>query len=79
MVGKSVGGSVIRHRVVRRLRHLMSVELTGLPEGFDVVVRALPASADAPYAVLERDLSSALRRCLSAVGHVPEPAQVVSR
>ncbi|RJQ83339.1 ribonuclease P protein component [Pseudonocardiaceae bacterium YIM PH 21723] len=64
VVSKAVGGAVIRHRVTRRLRHLMVDRLAGLPAGTQVVVRALPASAAASSAELGADLDSALRKLL---------------
>lgn len=62
VVSKAVGGSVVRHRVVRRLRHLMSDRLGTLPPGSALVVRALPPAADASSAELGTDLDSALRK-----------------
>jgi ribonuclease P protein component len=60
VVGRSVGGSVVRHRVQRRLRHLVRERLVDLPRGSEVVVRALPPAAGATYA----ELGAALDRCL---------------
>ncbi|HEY3896724.1 MAG TPA: ribonuclease P protein component [Pseudonocardiaceae bacterium] len=62
VVGRTVGGSVVRHRVQRRLRHLMRWRLARMPAGAVVVVRALPASARADSAALGADLDAALRR-----------------
>ncbi len=67
VVSRSVGGSVVRHRVARRLRHLVRDRLAGLPKGARLVVRALPPSAQAPSAVLADDLDSALRSVLRRV------------
>lgn len=64
VVSKAVGNSVVRHRVARRLRHLMASRLADLPAGAGVVVRALPASADASSDALAADLDSALRSAL---------------
>ena len=61
-VSKSVGGSVVRHRVVRRLRHVVASHLRDLPAGSCVVVRALPAAAAASSADLDRDLSALFSR-----------------
>ncbi len=69
VVGRSVGGSVVRHRVARRLRHLMVEQLEDLPAGTDVVVRALPPAGEASSAQLGADLASGLRRALTRVGH----------
>jgi ribonuclease P protein component len=66
VVGRTVGGAVVRHRVQRRLRHLMRGRLAALPGGALVVVRALPASAGASSAALDDDLAGALRRLTGA-------------
>ena len=66
VVGRAVGGSVVRHRVQRRLRHLMRGRLASLPAGALVVVRALPASAGASSAALGDDLDGALRRLIGS-------------
>ncbi|MEV6642750.1 ribonuclease P protein component [Amycolatopsis sp. NPDC051371] len=62
VVSKAVGNSVVRHRVTRRLRHLVSARLGTLPAGSALVVRALPPSATASSAELGADLDAALRR-----------------
>ncbi len=61
-VSAAVGGSVVRHRVIRRLRHIVATQLTELPAGSTMVVRALPASARATSADLERDLAALVPR-----------------
>jgi ribonuclease P protein component len=72
VVSKAVGGSVVRHRVVRRLRHLVRSRLAGLPSDLAVVVRALPPAAAATSAELAVDLdgalSAALRKLPGGVG-----------
>jgi ribonuclease P protein component len=62
VVSKAVGNSVVRHRVSRRLRHLMRDRLGTLPLGCTLVIRALPAAAAASSADLGTDLDAALRR-----------------
>jgi ribonuclease P protein component len=62
VVGRAVGGSVVRHRTVRRLRHLMRDRVGLLPAGSLLVVRALPPAAEADSAALGRDLDLALDR-----------------
>jgi ribonuclease P protein component len=62
IVGKSVGGSVVRHRTSRRLRAAMSAHLDQLPSGSATVVRALPPAALASSADLAADLDAALER-----------------
>ncbi len=59
-VGKSVGNSVVRHSVSRKLRHLTRPHLADLPRGTQIVVRALPAAAGADSAQLDADFSKAL-------------------
>ncbi len=68
VVSRAVGGSVVRHRVARRLRHLLRPRLATLPAGSRLVVRALPAAADAPSSVLGDDLDSGLRAVLRRTG-----------
>jgi ribonuclease P protein component len=62
VVGKSVGGSVARHAVSRRLRAQLAMRLDSLGEGTGVVVRALPGAAQATSAQLGADLDAALDR-----------------
>lgn len=65
VVSQAVGGSVVRHRVQRRLRHLVRDRLDRVPSGSLLVVRALPAAAGASSAELSHDLDSALSRARS--------------
>jgi ribonuclease P protein component len=62
VVSKAVGNSVVRHRVARRLRHVVLARLGTLPPGSALVVRALPPAAGAGSAELEADFDAALRR-----------------
>jgi ribonuclease P protein component len=63
VVSKAVGSAVERNRVKRRLRHLMrGHHVDRLPTGTRVVVRALPAAADASSGSLAADLEQALHR-----------------
>ena len=41
IVNKSVGGSVVRHRVSRQLRHLISGQIENLPTNSQLVIRVL--------------------------------------
>jgi ribonuclease P protein component len=60
VVSKAVGNAVVRNKVRRRLRHLVRPLLGDLPEGSSLVVRALPAAAEASFATLGADLEAAL-------------------
>jgi ribonuclease P protein component len=64
VVSRAIGGSVERHRVVRRLRHLVRDRLDRLPAGARLVVRALPPAGEADSAALSHDLDAALVRVL---------------
>jgi ribonuclease P protein component len=52
-VGKAIGIAVVRNRVKRRLRELFRRQKTLIPMGYDLFVRAVPASASASYPALE--------------------------
>jgi ribonuclease P protein component len=66
VVGRAVGNSVVRHRVTRRLRAAVLHELHRLPAGADLVVRARPEAAAAPFGRLRADLADGLDRALAA-------------
>ena len=55
IVARNVGKAVTRNRVRRRIK-AASRSLTARVRGLDVVVRALPAAADAPWEALEREV-----------------------
>jgi ribonuclease P protein component len=65
VVSKAVGNSVQRNLVKRRLRAAALGQLSVLPDSARAVVRALPPSAGATYADLDRDLDSCLRRAVA--------------
>ena len=77
-VNKSVGDSVTRHRVVRRLRAVTRALLDRLPEGTDVVVRAMPESAHATSTELSNDLQQALERITPLAEPTPSRAEAAS-
>lgn len=62
VVSKAVGSAVARHRVSRKLRHVMRRLLGELRAGDRVVIRAKPGSHTALSARLEEELREALRR-----------------
>lgn len=63
VVSRAVGPAVTRNLVKRRLRHLSREQLGVLPPGSMLVIRALPAAAEASYDQLARELD----RCLAKV------------
>jgi ribonuclease P protein component len=59
VVGRTVGPSVVRHRVSRRLRAQLQERLVRLPVTSATVVRALPGAAAVDSATFARDLDAA--------------------
>jgi ribonuclease P protein component len=62
VVGRRIGGAVVRNRLRRRLRHLVADRLEGLPAGSRTVVRALPGAERLSYRDLGRELDAVLGR-----------------
>jgi len=65
-VGKTIGMAVVRNRVKRRLRELFRRHKALVPEGYDLFVRVVPASASASYATLEVAWGEAMATLTSA-------------
>ena len=68
VISKAVGGSVVRSRTARRLRHLLRDRLSTVPAGARLVVRAAPAAGQAPSSALAADLDAALTSALRPRG-----------
>lgn len=65
---RRVGGAVRRNRAKRRLREAVRHVLGGIDFPLcDVVVIAKPATVDAPFDYLLRDLRYAITKCLKEV------------
>ncbi|MFW0184388.1 ribonuclease P protein component [Rothia sp. CCM 9418] len=88
IVSKTVGNAVTRNLVKRRLRALTAPTLKELPQGYQLVIRALPASSHATWEQLAQDYESALtsilakiasQQCLQAVAQSPETASLSRR
>lgn len=60
IVSKQVGSAVTRNTVRRRLKAICAAALPEVRPGVDVVIRALPSAAAAPF----RDLDAEVTRCL---------------
>lgn len=61
IVSKQVGNAVVRNTVRRRLKDACARQLP-LPDGIDIVIRALPSAAGAPFADLLSDVERAIHR-----------------
>ncbi|HEY5202122.1 MAG TPA: ribonuclease P protein component [Acidothermaceae bacterium] len=72
VVGRQVGGAVVRNRVRRQLQHLSASRLADLPAGARLVVRALPAAAGSAGRELAADLDAALARSLAGPRQGPQ-------
>ena len=61
VVSKGVGNAVTRNAVKRRMRAVAASALASMPAGTDVVVRALPASAEGSWATLQAEITEGIR------------------
>lgn len=61
-VGKNVGNSVIRHKVTRRLRHLVMANYSKFPSSTDIVIRGLPGIEQASHQELQENFDQALSK-----------------
>ena len=62
IVGRQVGGAVVRNTVRRRLKDVCARALPSVRPGTDVVIRALPSSAGADFATLKSEVDRCLTR-----------------
>jgi len=60
--GKKLGGAVVRNRTRRRIREALRPMIVALAPGWDVLVVARPATAEAPQAAIAADLARLLTR-----------------
>jgi len=70
VVGKIVGGAVQRNLVKRRLRagiRQQVIQQRSVPEGIDLVVRALPGAAQLDWNKLSTELEANLTKALGPV------------
>jgi ribonuclease P protein component len=60
IIGKSVGGSVRRHRVSRQIRHALATQLAHFPQGSLIVIRGLKQDSSVDVQAEIAELSSRL-------------------
>jgi ribonuclease P protein component len=65
IVSKSVGNSVVRNRVTRRLRAIGREAVDLQPSGRDVVIRALSGASEASWSTLHSEILGGLERSAS--------------
>jgi len=65
IVGKNVGGSVVRHRVSRQLRHAIAPHLDQFPPGTLLLFRAHPGAAQSTETNLAGEVSKLIEKYLS--------------
>jgi ribonuclease P protein component len=66
IVSKQVGSAVVRNTVRRRLKAACFGALEGVTQGSDVVIRALPSSANADFSELRAEVERCLARKAAA-------------
>jgi len=60
IVNKSIGGSVVRHRISRQLRHLIAAHTSVLPAGSQLVIRVLRNQPS-----FENELNNSVQKVIS--------------
>ena len=67
VVGRRVGGAVVRNRVRRQLRHLAAGRVRQLPDGLVIVIRATPGAGATP--VLADEFGACWDSALKTISH----------
>ena len=67
IISKSVGGSVKRHRVARKVRHAVAPTISSLPTGSLLVIRALGQDGDSN---IENEISELITKLISRADKV---------
>ena len=63
IINKSVGGSVVRHTLARKLRHALAPQISKLPAGSLLVIRALAKNnPDSVFVEVEKLTNKLLER-----------------
>jgi ribonuclease P protein component len=72
IIGKSVGGSVKRHRVSRQIRHALAPILNTFPTGSLIVVRGLKQESDVD---VQREIRESAERLVAKAAQRMAPSQ----
>ncbi len=67
-VKKALGGAVVRNRIRRRVREILRLHRSEIPQGWDIVVHPRPSVARAKFAGLEEELVRLIRSTTKAAG-----------
>jgi ribonuclease P protein component len=67
IINKTVGGSVQRHRLARKVRHAVAPHITRLPKGSLFVVRALKQNDDKNVTA---EISSLIEKLIARAGKI---------
>jgi ribonuclease P protein component len=62
VTSKKIGNAVVRNRAKRQIREVIRKNLTGLPEGYDVVVVARYTVKEATFGLIESDFLRLIRK-----------------
>jgi len=62
IISKTVGGSVKRHRVARKVRHAVAPTISSLPSGSLLVIRALGQDGDSN---IESEISELISKLIA--------------
>lgn len=68
IVSKSVGNAVMRNLVRRRMKFVTEDMIHHGLDGIEIVFRALPAAANAPFAELQREMHKSVSRLTGKSG-----------
>ena len=62
-VGRAIGGSVVRHRVKRRMREAVRLRLPQLEGPWSIVFNPRRSCLEAPFEALGREVEKLFEKC----------------
>lgn len=68
IISKSVGNAVVRNLIRRRMKSITEDMIHNGISGIDIVFRALPAAANAPFTELQREMRKSASRVTKQSG-----------